>query len=122
MQNQLIDNPQSTCMLVEVIAKRSQNIPWKISLNGSQHSRDNIRRVSIDQFYKLATGIDTAFYQLCQVLPQVIDDVLQVTDLDSIIQNTVLQELDIQNNGDILKSIFMTSFNSYEGFKNFQWR
>ncbi len=123
MQDQLIEDAESVCMLVEVIAKRSQNIPWRVSLNGISKSRDNIRRVSIDQFYQLATGQDDAFYQLCQVLPRVIDDVLTQTNLDSIIQNTVIEELmNGRTNTDILKSIYRTSFATYEGFTDFQWR
>ncbi len=123
MQDQLIEDAQSVCMLVEVIAKRSQNIPWKISLNSVSKSRDNIRRVSIDQFYKLATGQDNAFYQLCQVLPRVIKDVLEQTNLDNIIQNTVTKELmDGSIGDDILKSIYLTSFSTYEGFTDFKWR
>lgn len=123
MQDQLIDDAQSVCMLVEVIAKRSQNIPWKISLNGNNKSRDSIRRVSIDQFYKLATGRDDAFYRLCQVLPQVIDDVLEQTGLDNIIQNTVIKELmNNKTDTDVLRSIYQTSFATYEGFTDFKWR
>ena len=123
MQDQLIEDAQSVCMLVKVIAKRSQNIPWKISLNSVSKSRDNIRRVSIDQFYKLATGQDNAFYQLCQVLPRVIKDVLEQTNLDNIIQNTVTKELmDGSIGDDILKSIYLTSFSTYEGFTDFKWR
>lgn len=123
MQDQLIEDSESVCLLVEVIAKRSQNIPWKISLNSVSKSRDNIRRVSIDQFYRLATGQNDAFYQICQVLPRVINDVLESTNLDSIIQNTVIEELmEGRTDADILKSIYQTSFATYEGFTDFKWR
>ncbi len=123
MQDQLIEDVESVCMLVEVIAKRSQNIPWRVSLNGISKSRDNIRRVSIDQFYKLATGQTDAFSQLCQVLPRVVEDVLESTNLDSIIQNTVIDELMVgKKDTDILRSIYQTSFATYEGFTDFQWR
>lgn len=125
MQAKLLENPKAICMLVEVIAKRSQNIPWQISLNTTSHAHNNIRRVSIDKFYEIATGQADAFYQLCRILPNVIDDVLAQTDLDSIIQNTVLAELlaDNQTNekDDILKRIFKTSFATYQGFDDFNW-
>lgn len=123
MQDQLIDDPDSTCMLVEVIAKRSQNIPWKVSLNGINKCRDTIRRVSIDQFYHLATGEKDAFAKLCQVLPRVIDDVMAQSHLDLIIQNTVIDELiDSSQHSDLLKSIYQKSFATYEGFYRFDWR
>jgi hypothetical protein len=34
MQGMLLDDAENRCMLVEVIAKKSQNIPWQISLDG----------------------------------------------------------------------------------------
>lgn len=122
MQNQLLDEPQSTCMLVEVIAKRSQNIPWVISLDGQRTYRDNVRRVSMDKFYAIATDDKQAFVKLCQVLPRVLDDVLSDLGSDSIVQDTVLKELSTGQNGDILKSIFKTSFATYEGFNQFEWQ
>lgn len=121
MQAKLLDNPQATCLLVEVIAKRSQNIPWQISLNTQSLSNPQIRRVSIDKFYEIATGQADAFYQLCRILPRVIDDVLAQTQLDNIIQNTVLTELLTDPSDDVLKRIFKTSFASYQGFADFSW-
>ena len=121
MQSKLLDNPKATCMLVEVIAKRSQNIPWQVSVNGTSISHAQIRRVSIDQFYALATGQADSFYQLCRHLPRIVDDVLATTHLDAIIQNTVLSELTDVAGDDMLKSIFTTSFASYHGFDKFTW-
>ncbi|WP_211269865.1 Eco47II family restriction endonuclease [Moraxella atlantae] len=80
-----------------------------------------IRRVSIDQFYALATGQADSFYQLCRYLPRIVDDVLTITNLDTIIQNTVLNELADIASDDLLKNIFTTSFASYHGFNNFAW-
>ena len=52
-QNTIIQNPVSKCFLVEVIAKRSQNIPWIVSIDGiKQPVNERIRRLSIDKFYK----------------------------------------------------------------------
>lgn len=53
MQNQVLRDNEATCMLVEVIAKNSQNIPWKATLNGEKYSHEQIRRVSIDKFYEI---------------------------------------------------------------------
>ena len=121
MQAKIIGNPTATCMLVEVIAKRSQNIAWQVNVNGQNFKNEQIRRVSIDKFYEIATGQSDSFYRLCQQLPQIIDDVLTFTDLDNIIQNTVLKELSDIAGDDILKSIFKTSFTTYQGFSNFSW-
>ena len=70
MQNTLLSKPKATCLLVEVIATQSQDVPWKVSLDGKSMTNKRIRRVSIDKFYELVTGNPLAFKQLCEALPQ----------------------------------------------------
>jgi hypothetical protein len=118
MQNKLLKNTKATCMLVEVIAKNSQNIIWKMRLDGMPVSDNRIRRVSIDKFYGIVTGNKHAFKQLCQQLPKVIDDIISTRKLD-IGENTVFEELN-SISPDILKSLYLTSFKKYEGFDNFE--
>ncbi len=77
MSSKINNIPEATCMLVEVIAKKSQNIPWQISLDGEPICHKKIRRVSIDKFYELVTGEKEGFKQLIEVLPKVMDDVLE---------------------------------------------
>ena len=116
MLNKINNTPKATCMLVEVIAKNSQNIPWKISLDGEPISDNRIRRVSIDKFYEIVTGEKEAFKQLVETLPQVIDDVLKEIGRNGI-NNIVFEELkEIDKN--ILKSLYLLSFKKYEGFSN----
>lgn len=94
MQNVILKNPKATCMLVEVIAKKSQNKPWKISLDNKKISTENIRRVSIDKFYEIVTGDKLAFYKLCNYLPVVINKVISsMPEFKSNSNDTVLQEL-----------------------------
>lgn len=116
MQSKILEGADITCMLVEVIAKNSQNIPWKISINGQQFNHDKIRRVSIDQFYTLVTKEKNAFKNLCEVLPKVLDDVIASLESDAI-ENSVFQELDEISNGNLLKSIYLLSFKKYNGFE-----
>ena len=117
MQNTLLNNPDATCMLVEVIARNSQNIVWNISLDGSPVSNENIRRVSIDKFYELVTGKRTAFKDLCEQLPKVIEDIVNDIELDAE-SNTVFKELE-QISPNLLKSLYLLSFEKYEGFGDF---
>jgi hypothetical protein len=105
-------------MLVEVIAKNSQNIPWKISLDGESYKDDRIRRVSIDKFYEIVTGEKYAFKQIVEILPKVMDDVILEIDKNGII-NTVFEELK-QIDEDMFKSLYLLSFKKYEGFDNLQ--
>lgn len=120
MQNTLLSDNKATCMLVEVIARKSQNAPWKCSVDGQALSSDRIRRVSIDQFYKLVTGYDGAFKDLCQVLPSVIADVVKTIDFDES-SNTVLREL-VELSPDLLKSLYLLAFENYEGFGELEFK
>ncbi|PCI92453.1 hypothetical protein COB11_07360 [Candidatus Aerophobetes bacterium] len=47
-----------------------------MSIDGESLSNKNIRRISMDKFYALVTGIESAFKELYEVLPKVIDDVV----------------------------------------------
>jgi len=117
MQNTLLNNPDAICMLVEVIARNSQNIIWNISLDGNAVANEKIRRVSIDKFYQLVTGEKTAFKKLCEQLPKVIEDIVKSTKLDTA-SNTVFTELK-QLSPNLLNSLYLLSFKKYEGFNDF---
>jgi hypothetical protein len=117
MQNTILKKPNATCMLVEVIAKDSQNIIWNISLDGQAVSNKNIRRVSIDKFYELVTADKEAFKKLCEKLPLIISDALELNSPKrSKIENTVFEELKALS-PNLIKSIYLLSFEKYEGFK-----
>ena len=120
-QNTLIEDSQAVCLLVEVIAKNSQNIPWTITLDGQKQTpNQRLRRVSIDKFYEIVTGQKFAFKQLCETLPKVIEDV--VKDLKKQNKNnTVFQELSLISDNN-LKSIYLLAFKRYEGFKTFNFK
>jgi len=116
MQNKLLNDDKATCMLVEVIAKNSQNIKWSVTVNKQKMSNERIRRVSIDKFYELVTGEKEAFKQLVEVLPKVMNDVLKEIQQNSI-ESSVFDELkEVDKN--ILKSLYLLSFKKYEGFDN----
>lgn len=117
MQNTLLTKSNATCLLVEVIAPKSQNIPWQMSLDGISVSNQKIRRVSIDKFYELVTGDRLAFKNLCEILPRVIDDVVGSNSF-SPASNSVVSELQ-KIDPNLLKSLYLLSFKQYEGFENF---
>lgn len=119
MQNKILHDDKATCMLVETIAKQSQNVTWALSVNENgrkQHySHERIRRVSIDKFYEIVFKDSTAFCKLCRALPDVLDDVTS-NDASARLENTVYEELD---KNDFYKSLYLLAFKSYEGFDNF---
>lgn len=117
MQNQILKTPQDQCFLVEVLAPISRDIEWSCSVNARRMSDKRIRRVSIDKFYSLVTGIDDAFYQICRQLPITIDKLISSAEVETVEPDTVLNELK-EKNPNLLKAIYLLAFSSYDGFKN----
>lgn len=120
MQNKLLQDPYSECYLVESIAKHSQNKVWKISINGNKVENDRIKRVSLDKFYEIVTGEKDAFYKMCCVLPDIIDEVISENASCSVEEDTVFDELK-KKNPDMLKSLYMLAFSEYEGFEKLEY-
>ena len=116
MQDQILRTPEDYCFLVEAIAPVSRNIPWGCSVNKKHCENRHIRRVSMDRFYALVTGIDDAFYQMCMQLPETIDELIQEGRVGTIQKDTVLEELH-RINPDTLKAMYLLAFESYEGFE-----
>lgn len=119
MQNKILRDDKATCMLVETIAKHSQNVAWKLTINENgrkeTYSHDRIRRVSMDRFYEIVFNDKYAFYKLCKALPDILDDVIS-DDASAKLENTVYDELD---KTDFYKSIYLLAFKTYEGFDKF---
>ena len=117
MQGQLLADDDCACFLVEAIAKRSQNISWTVSVDGLRRKHKRIRRVSMDRFYETITGDPEAFYKMCMVLPEVIEDVVSEADSISVPNDTVIDELKKSDSGSFALSLYMLGFGSYTGFK-----
>lgn len=115
MQNQILNTPNDYCFLVETIAPVSRNIPWGCSVNGRHCETEHIRRVSMDQFYKLVTGVDDAFYQMCMQLPITIEELINNNSISTPKRDTVVEELRLKN-PDTLKALYLLAFETYEGF------
>ena len=108
---------KAECYLVEVIAKSSQNIVWKVSLDGERMENQRIRRVSMDKFYEIVTGDKEAFYKICMELPALIDEIIEENKELQVGSDTVVDELR-EKNPDLLKALYLLAFKEYEGFKN----
>lgn len=119
MQSQLLDDDDCACFLVEAIAKKSQNIKWIATVDSKKVQHRLIRRVSMDQFYALVTGEENAFYKMCMVLPEIIEDVVKLSDANAVPYDTVIDELlTIADKKDIpfAIAVYMLGFGSYFGF------
>lgn len=124
MQSQLLEDDDCACLLVEAIAKRSQNIKWTTKVDGKNVQHRRIRRVSMDQFYALVTGDENAFYKMCMALPEIIDTVVNEEGAVAVPQDTVIQELrkvaelytEQSEELSMAMAIYMLGFNTYIGF------
>lgn len=125
MQDQLLNDADCACLLVEVIAKRSQNVVWETTVDKKKVSHTRIRRVSIDKFYELVTCQNDAFYKICMALPRVVQNVLSSRDTEVFVpHDTVYEELQAigkQYNGldedtAMIMSMYMLGFSTYNGF------
>lgn len=114
MQGKLLDDDEAICYLVEVISKRSRDDAWRISLDGHPREHRKIRRMSMDKFYALVFGVEDAFFRLCMALPQIIEDVVK-DNPGLALKNTVYEEL-TKEHSDILTSLYLLAFATYEGF------
>jgi hypothetical protein len=117
MQGQLLKDDDCACCLVEAIAKHSQNITWMVSVDGTKQKHKRIRRVSMDEFYSLVTGQADAFYQMCRVLPTIIEEVVKGSAAVTVPHDTVISELQSkEENGSFALALYMLGFGSYRGF------
>lgn len=126
MQNQLLKNDDCACFLVEVIAKRSQNIIWTTTVNQQKLAHARIRRVSIDKLYEIVTGQKDAFYKICMALPSIVTEVLAEQNTQIISpQDTVYTEIQTiatqfkttPEDAAMTIAMYKLGFPSYNGFK-----
>ena len=124
MQSQLLNDDDCACFLVEAIAKKSQNIKWETTVDGKKVGHKLIRRVSVDQFYALVTGQEDAFYQMCMVLPSIIQKAVDELEGSVVPHDTVIEELKAiaskqridDDNLATAMAVYMLGFGSYNGF------
>lgn len=127
MQNQLLKDDDCACFLVEAIAQRSQNMKWETTVDRNKVSHRRIRRVSLDQFYALVTGEEDAFYDMCMILPEVIENVVDSSSDLNVPEDTVLSELrNIAKGIDrdteelpMAMAVYMLGFSTYKGFERY---
>lgn len=117
MFNVVSKDANATCMLVEVIAKKSQCIEWRGTFKGQTISHERILRVSIDRFYEIVFGDKDAFFKLCKALPNIIDNIVKELGKGNI-KNSVLAEMQ-KNDINTYRQLYMLAFSTYEGFDKF---
>lgn len=126
MQGQILEDDDCACLLVEAIAKKSQNIKWTTKVDGKNVQHRLIRRVSMDQFYAILTGEDNAFYKMCMVLPKTIKEVVNEESSVKVPHDTVIDDLrkvaalygEKDDELAMAMAVYMLGFNTYMGFSD----
>lgn len=115
MQAHILNHSEDECYLVEAIAQYSKNVAWAVSLDKIHMENPKIRRVSIDEFYKIVTGVDDAFFQICMQLPITIEKLISRKEVKTVEPDTVVKELRAKD-PNLLKALYLLAFESYLGF------
>ena len=115
MQSKILDDDEAICLLVEVIAKKSQDIPWAIKVNGENKKHKNIRRVSLDKFYELVTGDPNAFKKIVEWLPITLKDLVVE---EHIVQSDNLIIEQLEEDGSFFEGLYKLAFRDYLGFND----
>lgn len=112
-------NPNSKCYWVQIWATSSFNEKWEASLNGTYYKNNRVYKISGDQFYKLLSKQDDAFFQLYKSLPNAIADFLKTIKKSEIKANSALTEISEsaeKSKRTILDEITFENFSYYLGF------
>lgn len=116
------DYKKAKCYWVQILAKGSFNQHWSNDLNGKEYSHSRVFKISGDQFYKLLSGQDDAFFQLYKVLPMAIDDFLKsIGASGEMEENSVFVEIKDEaekTKRTILNQITFENYSYYLGFDN----
>lgn len=112
-------NKGSKCYLVQMLATSSFNKPWITSFSDREYSDNRIFKISGDQFYKLLTGDENAFFNLYKELPKAIDDFMEnlgdkVSENNSVFDE-ILEGADISDRT-IIDEITLDNYSYYLGF------
>lgn len=113
------DNKNAKCYLVQILANKSFTKKWEAIINGKEYSHSRVFIISGDQFYKLLTGNNEAFYELYKILPIAITDYLSNHRIKHNNLNSALEEISKSSDDsgrNILDEITFNNFPYYLGF------
>lgn len=131
------ENPDAVCYFVQIIAKKSINEVWEITSKGKKYKHNRVRIISADKFYEILTGDKNAFKKICDILPKVTKDYLNICESENtrcseeenieydVVRNNLnlsvydkLKHTSDINKTDILGQIFNDTFDKYNGFNS----
>jgi hypothetical protein len=119
LQRYAESHPKSKCYWVQILAKGSFNERWISTYSGRKYNHDRVYKISGDQFYKLLTHQEDAFFQLYNALPIGITDFLNTIECSELTDNTALTEINknrSHSKRSLIDEITFQNFSYYIGF------
>jgi len=113
--------PKAKCYFVIMIAKKSMCKRWKATFKKRIYSHPRVYICSADKFYKILTGRENAFKELCDILPLATKQFLKSKKMKPCIKSNskIIKEFSanaIKNKRNTLSEIFNLNFKDYSGF------
>lgn len=109
MVKTISNDPNCICALVEVIAKKSQNIEWHMKLENVSFINERLRRISIDKFYEIITGDKDSFVKLCKMMPYLLKEIIEENVQFTAKEDTVIQEL-LESNNNLMEELYRITY------------
>jgi len=75
MQNTLLQNKKTHCYYVEDSAPQSLNTPWIYYIDEETVFHENIRCISLAQYYLLLTNMSNSYKNLSYVIPEILNNI-----------------------------------------------
>lgn len=113
------ENKKAKCYWVQILAKNSFNERWFGEINGKEYSHSRVYKISGDQFYKMLTGNENAFFDLYNILPIAISDYLKTVNDDDYQNDSAFEEIkqsSLNSKRSILNEITFENYSYYLGF------
>lgn len=99
---------------IEVFSPISRDIEWHAVIDDVVASNTRIRRISIDKFYELMTGVKNSYPETCTRVNSLLDEVIEHRTIYFDKKNylhKMIKNSNVENISNLLKSLLHT----YEG-------
>ena len=124
MQNQILHENDCACFLLETVAEDSRDMELEMTFEQDKFTDSRIRLISIDEFYKLITGDEGAFYQICKMLPTVVQDIVKTECETFVSHDSAYDELKrmadnlsiFDKESAFAMAVYLSKFSFYESF------
>lgn len=73
--NQLLKDKEAICYAIDLGDHTSKCEIWKVNIDGHEYFTERLKIISIDRFYEIVFQHEGAYWELCEKLPDVLNDI-----------------------------------------------